>query len=353
MSKLRLLLLPFSLLYGIIIWIRNKFYDFGIFKSTSFSLPVISVGNLEVGGSGKTPMTEYLIQILHTYKLATLSRGYGRKSTGFRWVKENDDPQLSGDEPLQVKNKFPYISVAVCENRVKGINVIKPDHDLVILDDAYQHRAVKPGLSILLLDYNSIQNARIMLPAGNYREPFAGRKRADIIVVTKTPEELAVPQQQKIEDNLKLYPHQKLFFSYIRYSKNLINIFTGDLLDTENLKQGIAVLLITGIAKPALLLGKVREHSSQVSHLAYADHHQFSQKNMLKLVSDFNQIAQEEKIIITTQKDAVRLRAEEYRNIIGSLPIFEWPIEMAFHKKEKANFETEILEHVKRDYPVS
>jgi tetraacyldisaccharide 4'-kinase len=353
MSKFRLLLLPLSLLYGIIIWIRNKFYDLGIFKSTSFELPVISVGNLEVGGSGKTPMTEYLIRLLSGYKLSTLSRGYGRKSTGFRWVLENDDPRLTGDEPLQVKNKFPFISVAVCENRVEGINKIKPGHDLVIMDDAYQHRAVKPGVSLLLFDYHTVQDFRLMLPAGNYREPFSGRKRADIIVITKTPEELSIAQQQNIESKLKLFPHQKLFFSYIRYSKNLINIFTGDLLATENLKQGTAVLLITGIAKPALLLDKVKAHTSQVVHLAYADHHQFSQKNMLKLVSDFHQLNQKEKIIITTQKDAVRLRTEEYRNLIGSLPIYEWPIETAFDVNKTADFETEILEYVKRNQPVS
>lgn len=353
MRLLRYLLFPFCLLYGLVVVVRNKFYDWNLFKSISFELPIISVGNLEVGGSGKTPMTEYLIRLLSCYKLSTLSRGYGRKSTGFRWVKENDDPQLTGDEPLQVKNKFPHISVAVCENRVEGINKIKTDHELVIMDDAYQHRAVKPGLSLLLFDYNSINNIRLMLPAGNYREPFAGRKRADIVLITKTPEELSLAQQQEIERNFKLFPHQKLFFSYIRYSKNLINIFTGDLLAAENLKQDTAVLLITGIAKPGLLFDKVKAHSSQVIHLVYADHHQFSQKNMLKLVSNFKQITQEEKIIITTQKDAVRLRAEEYSNIIGSLPIFEWPIEMAFHENQKADFEQEILEYVKRDKPVS
>ena len=349
MSKFRLLLLPLSLLYGIIIWIRNKFYDLGIFKSTSFELPVISVGNLEVGGSGKTPMTEYLIRLLSSYKLSTLSRGYGRKTKGFRWVQENDDPQLTGDEPLQVKNKFPFISVAVCENRVAGINKIKANHELIIMDDAYQHRAVKPGLNLLLFDYNTVFHTRLMLPAGNYREPFSGRKRANIVVITKTPEELTLAQQQEIEKKFKLFSHQKLFFSYICYSKNLINIFTGDLLETKNLQHGTAVLLITGIAKAALLFNKVKSHTPQVVHMAYGDHHQFSQKNMLKLVSDFNHINQKEKIIITTQKDAVRLRAEEYRNLIGSLPIYEWPIEMAFHENKKADFETEILEYVKRN----
>ncbi len=353
MAKLRLLLLPFSLLYGIIIWIRNKCYDFGLLKSTQFKIPVISVGNLEVGGSGKTPMTEYLIRLLSGYKLATLSRGYGRKTKGFRWVKVDDNPKLTGDESLQVKNKFPEISVAVCENRVEGINKIQSGHEIVIMDDAYQHRAVKPGLSILLFDYQTLDNFRLMLPAGNYREPFDGRKRADILVVTKTPEKLTYLQQQHIHDKLKPYPKQKLFFSYIRYGKNLINIFTGELLAADDLKPELAVLLITGIAKPALLVGKVKEYTTQVSHLAYADHHQFSQKNMLKLVSDFKQIAQQEKIIITTQKDAVRFRAEEYRNTIGSLPIYEWPIETAFHENNKANFETEILEYVKRDQPVS
>lgn len=353
MKLLRYFLFPFSLLYGLVVFVRNKLYDWHFFKSQSFNIPILSVGNLEVGGSGKTPMVEYLIKLLYNYKVSTLSRGYGRKSKGFRWVLENDNPFLSGDEPLQIKNKYPNVSVAVCENRVLGINKIKLNHDLIIMDDAYQHRAVKPGLSILLFDYNSFNKVRFMLPTGNYREHFNGRKRADILIVSKTPEMLSLSKQKELKLRLKPFSFQKIFFSYISYSKKMKNIFNNEFLALLDLKKETSVILITGIAKSKPLLNKVKEYCSEVIHYSYADHHQFSQKNMLKLVSDFELINNKEKIIITTEKDAVRLRTKEYKKIIGFLPIFEWPIETAFHHSEAISFENEILEYVKRNQPIS
>lgn len=353
MKLLRYLLLPISLLYGLVVFIRNKFYDFGILKSHSFSIPIISIGNLEVGGSGKTPMVEYLIKLLKSYSVSTLSRGYGRKTKGFRWVVENDNPILSGDEPLQIKNKFPEISVAVCENRVFAINKIKGNHELVIMDDAYQHRAVKPGLSLLLFDYNTFDSFRLMLPAGNYRELFAGRKRADFMVVTKTPENLSLSKQQNIERQLSPLANQKVFFSYIKYSENWVNIFNGEILALKKIRSDTTVLLITGIAKSKPLVEKTNEYFSDIIHHSYEDHHQFSEKNMRKLVSDFNQLKGKEKIIITTQKDAVRLRTDEYKKLIGYLPIYEWPIETAFHNNGASNFDNDILEYVKKHKSIS
>lgn len=353
MKILRYLLLPISLLYGIVVFIRNKSYDLGILKSHSFNIPIISVGNLEVGGSGKTPMVEYLIKLLNFYKISTLSRGYGRETKGFRWVVEKDNPLLSGDEPLQIKNKFPQISVAVCESRVFAINKIKDNHELVIMDDAYQHRAVKPGLSLLLFDFNTLNKLKLMLPTGNYRESFEGRKRADFMVVTKTPEDLSLHQQKKIEKQLNPSINQKVFFSYIKYSDNLVNIFSGETLKIADLKEDTSVLLLTGIAKPQPFVKKVCEYFSDILHHSYGDHHQFSEKNMRKLVSDFNQLKGKEKIIITTQKDAVRLRADEYRAFINPLPIYEWPIETAFHNNETANFDNDILKYVKKHKSIS
>ena len=193
-----MLLFPISLIYWGVVWLRNLAYNAGIFKSEKFHIPVISVGNLAAGGTGKSPMTEYLVRLLkEQYKIATLSRGYGRKTKGFLEVEKNSTSEQTGDEPLQFKTKFPEITVAVCENRAVGIEELEAEHDVIVLDDAYQHRAVKPGLSILLFDYREVFKMQFCLPTGNLREPLSGRKRADIIVVTKSPEGLNA-QEKKI-----------------------------------------------------------------------------------------------------------------------------------------------------------
>lgn len=351
MRLLRCLLFPFSLIYGLIILIRNSCYDLGIFKSQSFPIPIISVGNLEVGGSGKTPMVEYLIRLLKDdFKLSTLSRGYGRKTKGFRWVKPDEYSSLTGDEPLQIKLKFQDVSVAVCENRVFGVQeIIQQQHDLVLMDDAFQHRAVKPGFSLLLFDYHQIQKPRILLPAGNYREAFSGRKRADIIVVTKCPNELSASEMKALEKQIKLYPHQKLFFSGIQYSQELIAVFKEEKLALRTIKPTTQVLLLTGIAKTAPLLQELKKHTEHIVHYAYADHHPFSPKNMLKLVSDFEALSGDNKIILTTEKDAVRLRAGAFKSMIQTLPIYAWPIEVNFLANRKTEFDNIIKKYARSD----
>ena len=346
MQILRLLLFPFSLVYGFVIFLRNKCYDWGWFKSREFQIPIISVGNLEVGGSGKTPMVEYLIRLLKSdFQLSTLSRGYGRKTKGFRWVKPDDEASQTGDEPLQIKRKFEDVGVAVCENRVFGIQEIEKKYQLILMDDAFQHRAVKPGLSILLFDYFQLHKPKLLLPAGNYRESFSGRKRADILIVTKTPEDISSAERQKITENLRPFSYQKVFFSAIAYHQNLNQIFTGQTLAVENLSQETHILLITGIAKTAPLLSKLQKYSRHIIHHAYADHHQFSQKNMLKLVTEFKQLEVADKIIITTEKDAVRLKAIEFKEAIKDLPIYEWPIAVTFDEIEKTEFDNLIKEY--------
>src|SRR5579863_8034889 len=203
MKHPRWLLFPFSLLYGLVIVIRNWLYDAGLFKSRQFSIPVICVGNLEVGGAGKSPMTEYLVRLFKkSHKLATLSRGYGRESKGFLIATATTTSAQIGDEPAQFKNKFPGITVAVCEDRVEGIRELRPTHNLIILDDAYQHRAVKPGFSILLFDYGKINEPHLLLPAGNMREPFSSRWRAEVLIVTKCPHDLKADEQTRIADIL-------------------------------------------------------------------------------------------------------------------------------------------------------
>lgn len=205
MKYLRLLLFPFSLLYGAVVWCRNRLYDWGWLRQTGFDRPVIVVGNLEVGGTGKSPMTEYLIRLLKDrYRLATLSRGYGRRTKGFLEVAAAMDARDVGDEPLQFKQKFPGITVAVAEDRVSGIRQLWEGHELFLLDDAYQHRALKPGLSILLFDYNRLKDPPVLLPAGNLRDQLRERRRADIMVVTKCPEDPGREVKQAIRKRLEV-----------------------------------------------------------------------------------------------------------------------------------------------------
>lgn len=350
MQIIRFLLFPISIIYGFIVWVRNKMYDFGILKSYSFEMPVLSVGNLEVGGSGKTPTTDYLVKFLAPkFSVATLSRGYGRITSGFRWVDVSDNASLCGDEPLQIKLNNPNIGVAVCEDRVKGVSIIQDTHDLVILDDAYQHRAIKPGLSILLFDFNSLNQNTLLLPAGNYREFFSGSKRADILVVTKCPTFLTDSDKQLIATNLKLYNHQKIIFSYIAYADKLHPLTNGKkeiLVSSINSKT--AVLLLTGIAKPQLLIEKIKEKTQNITHHYYPDHHNFNSKNILKLVKVFSTLNAQHKIIITTQKDAIRLKDVGFEQQLNNLPIYYWQIDMAFANNDKLIFEKTITNYVNK-----
>ncbi|MEO5910314.1 MAG: tetraacyldisaccharide 4'-kinase [Pelobium sp.] len=347
MNLLRLLLFPISLIYLLVTWLRNLLYNWGIFKSKTFAVPIISVGNLEVGGSGKTPLVEYLIQLLkQEFKLATLSRGYGRKTKGFRWVKPDENYLQSGDEPQQLKQKFPDISVAVCEDRVLGIEEIEKDHQLILMDDAYQHRAVKPGLSILLFDYHQLQKQKFLLPAGNYREAFNGKKRANIFMVTKCPKEIS--DKEKLKRILKPLNEQLVFFTTIGYGEQLPHVFKKEYLAINEINKDTHVLLLTGIAKSLPLLQHLKSYTQHIIHHAYPDHHQFSQKNMLKLVHDFAQLKTENKFIITTQKDAVRLKADEFKNLLMDMPVYEWPIKVKFEENRKEEFDHLIKKYARQ-----
>lgn len=350
MNVFRFFLLPLNLIYGAITITRNKLYDWRFLSSTTFEKPIISIGNLEVGGSGKTPMVAYIINLLkEEFKVCTLSRGYGRKTKGFLWVNPTDEALKAGDEPLQLKQSFPDVGVAVCEDRVLGIRNIKEESDIILMDDAFQHRAVKPGLSILLFDYNRLFKNKLLMPAGNYRETFNGRKRADIIIISKTPSDLSADEKARAVNEIQIFSHQQLYFSSISYSSKLNHIFIKDYKLIKDINENTAVLLITGIAKPELMLAEIRKYTINIKHHNYSDHHHFSRKNMLKLVADFNNLKAEEKIIITTQKDAVRLRSLETIEHINSLPIYEWPIEVAFKPQDEVNFNKEILNYVKNN----
>lgn len=344
MKLFRLLLFPFSLVYGLGVVARNLAFDLGVMKSREFELPVISVGNLAVGGSGKSPMTEYLVRLLKDkHKVATLSRGYGRKSSGFRFVEANSSSAESGDEPLQFKRKFNNITVAVCENRVAGIKKLEADHDVIILDDAYQHRALRAGLSILLFDYNTIFKFRVLLPAGDLREPVWEKNRADLLVVTKTPPGLDQADRQEILSIIKPRNLQEVFFSYLVYGNLKPLDPTMEERDFISVKVDTEIVLLTGIANPALLLSEIGGYTQHIIHHNYPDHHNFTKKNISKLVQSFNALFADDKLIITTEKDAQRLSSGEVKELLKGLPVYYVPVEAEIHEPERARF-NELIE---------
>lgn len=319
MNLLRKILFPFSILYGFITSIRNFLFDKGILKSYSFDLPIIAVGNLSVGGTGKTPQIEYLIRLLSPkYKIATLSRGYKRKSEGFVLADANANAEILGDEPFQFYQKFPNIQVAVDSNRKNGIEQLlakNPKPEVILLDDAYQHRKVKAGFYILLTAYGDIYADDYILPTGNLRESRSGAKRADVIVVTKCPPNLSESEQLSIKNKLKLANNQELYFSCIAYD---------DCIYSENKKIKLSEIqvenkfLLAGIAKPEPFFKHLKNPNDVC--LTYPDHHHFSEND----IEEIKNKAQKS-IIITTEKDYVRLK--------GSLPseqLFYLPIQSSF-----------------------
>ncbi len=344
MKTFRLLLFPFSLVYGLGVMARNLAFDLGVMKSREFGLPVISVGNLAVGGSGKSPMTEYLVRLLKDkYRVATLSRGYGRKSRGFRLVDQTSSSTEAGDEPLQFKRKFNNITVAVCENRVEGIKKLESGHEVIILDDAYQHRALRPGLSILLFDYNTIFKFRMLLPAGDLREPVWEKDRADLLVVTKTPPGLDQADRQEILEIIKPRNQQEIFFSYLEYGNLKPLDPEMEERDFISVKVSTKVVLLTGIANPALLLSEIGGYTQHITHHKYRDHHNFTKKNISKLVQSFDALFADDKLIITTEKDAQRLCSAEARELLKGLPVYYVPVEAEIHEPERARF-NELIE---------
>ncbi|NCD70660.1 tetraacyldisaccharide 4'-kinase [Mucilaginibacter agri] len=346
MKKLRWLLWPFSLLYGLVVVIRNWCYDVGWFKSTGFNLPVISVGNLAVGGAGKSPMTEYLVRLLKSdYKLATLSRGYGRKTQGFLLAEEHSTSADIGDEPAQFKHKFPDVTVAVCEDRVKGINQLKDNHELIIMDDAYQHRAVKPGFSILLFDYKKLNDPNLLLPAGDLREPFSGKMRADIVVVSKCPSNISAEEQERVSEKIIPYPYQHLFFTSIDYLG--LKTLDGNTANTR-LTSNTKIYLLTGIAGAGPLVQYLQSISSTIVHHNYPDHHPFSLKNITKLADEFLADASENKVVITTEKDAERLKQPALLLLLSKLQILVIPISIAFLNNGQPQFDQLIIDYVRK-----
>lgn len=311
MKLLRKLLFPFSLLYGVITYLRNKAYDKGWLSSKQYDLPVICVGNLSVGGTGKSPMIEYLLSFLSTdYKVAVLSRGYKRKTSGFLEVLETHTAAEVGDEPRQIKQNFNQVTVAVCADRQEGIERLKQQAEVILLDDAFQHRKVVASTNILLTPFDDLYIHDSMLPTGNLREPRAGAKRADIIVVTKCPDGVAYSKLQEIQYALGLQSHQKLYFSKISYDSQIFGI--SETLPLHYLADK-RFTLVTGIANPKPLVEFLLRKEFDFSHEKFPDHHNFTDTEIKRL--------QQKELIITTEKDFMRLQPKLKKFALYYLPI--------------------------------
>ncbi|MDD4489644.1 MAG: tetraacyldisaccharide 4'-kinase [Paludibacter sp.] len=309
-----LLFLPFSILYGIFTGIRNWLYDIGALSSVEKDTAIISVGNLTVGGTGKTPHVEFIISELQSlFRVAMLSRGYKRDTKGFVLADKNTDANLIGDEPFQIYQKFSNIPVAVCENRSIGIDKLMNLYhnlDAIILDDAFQHRKIRSGLSILLTDYKRLHTRDSLLPGGNLRESVRGSKRADIIIVTKCPVNIKPIDMRVIEHEVRPSIYHQVFFSTYIYDEPLplfIRYADEHWLFRKIKKRNASILLVTGIVSPQMINNFLAEYSNDINSLHFSDHHDFSKKDLVLIEKKFNEIQNPEKIILVTEKDAARL----------------------------------------------
>ena len=347
------LLYPFALLYGFGIWFRNMLFDYRIIKSREFPIPIISVGNITVGGTGKTPLIEYIIGILQDENnMATLSRGYKRKTREFILAGQDSAVSEIGDEPKQIKQKFPDINVAVDRKRVNGIQRLMdkiPDLDVILLDDAYQHRHVNPGLSILLIDFNRPIWEDRLLPAGRLREQAYERRRANIILITKCPDRLRPIERRLIVKDLKLYPFQHLFFTKLKYGDPK-PVFEGtdQSVNPNDIKGSKPhILMVTGIANPRLYKKHLRGISTRITEMVFPDHHAYSEKDILRITRVFEGLPDLDRYIFTTEKDAMRLR--NFTDIEYSVQsrMFYIPVGIEFLNEDTENFSTQIQNYVR------
>ena len=343
----QILLAPFSLLYGLGVSLRNGLYERGVLKGVEFDLPIISVGNLSVGGAGKTPHIEYLIRLLKDYiDIATLSRGYRRKTKGYLEVQPQMDAEQVGDEPLQFKRKFPDIVVSVSESRTFAIPKIIMEHEsvkAVLLDDAFQHRSIRPGLNILLTEYSHPFTRDYLLPAGRLREWRSAYERADIIIVSKCPPVMAEEDRQRITEEINPLPHQKLYFSYYEYGQPyfILNPRYRLQFNTE-----MDALLISAIARTDYLLEHLEAQVGDIRAMEYEDHHYFSKYDIGQLKANFDRMDNEKKVILTTEKDAMRLQLHHAYIKDKQLPIFALPVQVRFHFSEGEQFDEDVRQYL-------
>lgn len=346
-------MLPLSWLYGLGVRLRNQLFEIGLLKSRSFDIPVISVGNITVGGSGKTPHVEYLIRLLKDRaKVAVLSRGYKRKSRGYVLAGEKTTMSDIGDEPFQMKTKFPDIYVAVDKNRCHGIDTLTgsketKDTDVILLDDAFQHRYVKPGINILLVDYHRLIIYDKLLPAGRLREPQNGKSRADIVIITKCPKDLKPMEYRVIIKAMNLYPYQQLYFTTLEYD-NLRPMFCGEERPLKSISKKENILLLTGIASPKQMIYDLKECSPNITPMTFPDHHQFTKKD-IERINDAFAAMQSPKIIITTEKDNARLFGMEGLSDEVRHNIYILPVKIKFMPGQEKEFNNKIIGYVQKN----
>lgn len=349
MAVLQLILLPFSYCYGLLMMVRNWLFDAGILKSRAFDVPLISVGNLTAGGTGKTPHIEYLIGLLQEkYQVATLSRGYGRESSGYILASKRSNYKYIGDEPMQFVRKFPAIRVAVDANRTRGISALLkkfPHLNVILLDDAFQHRRVKPGLSILLTDYHRLYPEDHVIPSGLLREFPCGARRADIIVVTKTPKVFSPITRRRILEDIHPLSRQQVFFSYIRYEEPVAAFEWPD----PFLSKYSSLLLVSGIANDDPLREHLERRCTELIRFKFPDHHPFTENDIRKIKAAFDALPTKKKAIVTTEKDLMRLRIPDFQSLLKSLPIYYQPITVCFHGPDQAAFDQSVLNYVGRN----
>ena len=341
LRSFRLVLLPVSLLYWLVIYFRNLLYDKELIRSATFGLPLISVGNLAVGGTGKSPMVEYLVELLKPqYQVATLSRGYRRRTKGFALAKPNSTALEIGDEPLALYRKFPDIPVAVGEERLLAIPELLHDHptiQAILLDDAFQHRTIEAGLTILLTDYNNLFTRDFYLPTGDLRDLKRRYKEAEIIVVTKCKEELSEAEKDKLILEINPVADQKIFFSKLAYGTPY-QLFDKT---TLSLSPQMEVLLVTGISNPVPLKKWVESQTRSYQLLQYRDHHIFTLEDLRDIKKEFHQLGSSERLILTTEKDAVRL--EKFAEDFKGLPVYVVPVRHEFLFNEQTDFNRSVI----------
>lgn len=336
LRSFRLVLFPFAIIFGLILRLRNYLYDRGTLKTTQFNLPIINIGNLSVGGTGKSPMVEFLInELKSTYHVATLSRGYKRRTKGYLLANQSTTAVELGDEPMQFHIKHPDVSVAVGEERIVAVPQLlydKPETQIIILDDAFQHRAITAGLSIILTNYDDLYTRDFYLPTGDLRDNPSSAKRADCIVVTKCPEHLTREEADTIKKELDPLPHQQVFFTTIKYGTPY-HIYTGE---TTELNKEMEILLICGIANPAPLTAYIMEKAFTYEAIFYSDHHIFTIDELREMRKRFINIRTLEKIMLTTEKDAVRLI--KFNAELDSMPLYVLPISISFLFNRESDF---------------
>ncbi len=339
----KILLAPFSLLYGLGISFRDFMYSKELLKAIEFDVPVISVGNLSLGGAGKTPHVEYLIRLLKPYiNIATLSRGYKRKTKGFLLVNSQHNAETVGDEPLQYKRKFPDLLVSVAESRTFAIPQIVMEGEnmqAILLDDAFQHRSIKPGLNILLTEFDRPFTKDFLLPSGRLREWRTAYKRADVIVVSKCPKVVSPEERDFALAEINPFPWQQVYFSYYEY---LQPYYILNRKYVARLTKEVDILLICAIAGTDYLVDSLKEKVNSVKILEYEDHHYFSKYDVANLKTTFDKIESNGKIIVTTEKDAMRLEMHREFLIKEKLPIFVLPVEVKFHFEEGQKFNQQV-----------